>query len=1660
MNKENAGTRNCSDDKIVRDRAIRLFTYLRELTELNTKTIRTSDQYEKVLWFDDIPREMGCHCIAWGPVDEEKSDVWIEIRKPRLKGPPEVPEVLKPWLDLKEIQDSSLEFPHLRERIVVDMPGGLGEGNGAEPQTVFKDLADCPEIKSAWEQYVERKWWPWAEEDRRLQRIQKVYTDLFSIYQKQQRLGEAYEVVLGLGDLEWKAPSGHDVKRHIITAQTSLTFDAPRGVITFGPAGEGAKPALEQDMLEPQERPDPVEQNAIDRQIEEIGDALWDGVQIQVALKAWVNAVSSYGEFDNTLTPSTVVGHNPKINLAPAVILRKRTERSLLRVLQEILEQLRSGHPIPLGVERLVKIVDDSSTSDDMDIKADATNKVLLPLSFEEIYFPLPANEEQLEIAEKLSTRQGVLVQGPPGTGKSHTIANIVCHLLSLGQRVLVTSHTARALKVLRGKFPKEIAELCVILLGDDLSAMQSLEDSVRGISERYNSWDEKKNQQLITELENRLYETRKAEASTLSELRAIREAETYQHPLHFDTYQGTLQSIANRLRLEEPIYNWITMQPKEKDKPPLSNDEAIELARLLRGISKVQEEELRKVLVDPDSLISVSEFVDLVKKEAEAHARYKAAANNQRHPCYPLLAKIPKQQREQIIERLSELRAAYEALLKHIQPWVRQAALQILTDQDRPWCELLNVTRERLGLMGNRVRRISDCQITGLGERTRSIVKTAASALLQHLEAGGRLGFGPFRPKVVKEGMYLIKQVRVDGQLCNKQGPLRNLLEWIEIADQINVLRVHWSRCVEPRPGPFSEQVAEYLDLCRLLERALELKTKIEQIRQIISIIPGFAEPNWHEPTDMRALQDAAEAVTLEEELNQVKSKFNDLEKCLQTVAMLPNAHRMMKEALEVVQKRVEQRYTIVYEFMDRTKRLSHILRHRDSLLKRLEVAAPELASQIMSSFADPAWDIRMAKFTNAWNWARANAWLSRLSDPRAQERLSYAFDLHRSRMQEVIRDLAAAKAWRHCFSRLTEHERQNLMAWKAAIRRVGKGTGKYAPMHRRAARKHMDECRSAIPCWIMPIYRVAESIHPGTDSYDVVIVDEASQSGPEALFLHYLAKRIVVVGDDKQISPEFVGITREDVELLRQRHISDIPHSDAIGVDTSFFTQAEIRYGGRIRLREHFRCMPEIIQFSNNLCYRSEPLIPLRQYGAGRLTPVIVPRPVPEGYQQGQSPRVVNQPEAHAIVGQIKQCCENSIYDGKTMGVISLLGEDQAKLIEKLLLEKIGPEEMEKRHLVCGDAYAFQGDERDVMFLSLVSAPTEGRRIHPLASPRDERRFNVAVSRARDQMWLFHTATLNDLSPSCLRYRLLQYCQNPQVQPITIEGLDIDKLRATAQTMDRDRVKPPLPFDSWFELDVLLKIAGRGYRVIPQFEIAGYRIDLLVEGMKGRLAVECDGDAWHGVDRFQEDMARQRMLERAGLTFWRVRGGTFYRDPDAALDKLWSTLDQLGIYPTSREEGSDNSTNAEETAFHKTEPFSEEFQAISFSGEKGVEGGIPGGRLMSKKIDKFYFGDGEPKSKPDEDEKISLDDLIPLIIKILRRHGGRAHKAEVEREMYARLKSVFDTPWYQEIVSAGVARWQYDISLAKEIAKSRGLIKRPEYSKHGYWELKEKVK
>src|SRR6185369_7511569 len=150
---------------------------------------------------------------------------------------------------------------------------------------------------------------------------------------------------------------------------------------------------------------------------------------------------------------------------------------------------------------------------------------------------------------------------------------------------------------------------------------------------------------------------------------------------------------------------------------------------------------------------------------------------------------------------------------------------------------------------------------------------------------------------------------------------------------------------------------------------------------------------------------------------------------------------------------------------------------------------------------------------------------------------------------------------------------------------------------------------------------------------------------------------------------------------------------------------------------------------QFSNGLSYNWR-IRPLRDASSVVLRPHVVPFRV----QAAEFGRDVNHDEARAIASLISAAIEQPEYASKTFGVIALVGDAQALVTERLLRQHLSVAEIEDRRIVCGNAAHFQGDERDVMFLSMVDVPQDG----PLALRQDDRfkqRYNVAASRARDQ-------------------------------------------------------------------------------------------------------------------------------------------------------------------------------------------------------------------------------------------------------------------------------------------------------------------------------------
>lgn len=137
-------------------------------------------------------------------------------------------------------------------------------------------------------------------------------------------------------------------------------------------------------------------------------------------------------------------------------------------------------------------------------------------------------------------------------------------------------------------------------------------------------------------------------------------------------------------------------------------------------------------------------------------------------------------------------------------------------------------------------------------------------------------------------------------------------------------------------------------------------------------------------------------------------------------------------------------------------------------------------------------------------------------------------------------------------------------------------------------------------------------------------------------------------------------------------------------------------------LMLREHFRCVPEIIGYSNKTSYDFK-IKPLREASSSKLSPAVINYRV-DG--ERTSDGKINEVEAKTIVSLIMACLEEEVYEKATFGVISLLGKEQVDFIQNLLVEKIGNELIEKHEILCGDPSHFQGDEKDIIFLSMIDS------------------------------------------------------------------------------------------------------------------------------------------------------------------------------------------------------------------------------------------------------------------------------------------------------------------------------------------------------------------
>jgi very-short-patch-repair endonuclease len=435
--------------------------------------------------------------------------------------------------------------------------------------------------------------------------------------------------------------------------------------------------------------------------------------------------------------------------------------------------------------------------------------------------------------------------------------------------------------------------------------------------------------------------------------------------------------------------------------------------------------------------------------------------------------------------------------------------------------------------------------------------------------------------------------------------------------------------------------------------------------------------------------------------------------------------------------------------------------------------------------------------------------------------------------------------------------------------------------------------------PVLMMSPLSVAQFLPPGQLSFDLLVMDEASQIQPvDALGAIARCRQVVVVGDERQLPPtkffsKMTGGQSED-EDGDGAQVADI--ESILGLFTA-------RGLPQRMLRWHYRSRHQsLIAVSNSQFYENKLFIVPSPYtqeaGMG-----LQFHHIADGiFDSGNTG--INALEAKTVAEAIIRHAKSS--PELSLGVATFSVKQRRAIQDQLeLLRRINPDTEPFFHSHPSEPFFVknlenvQGDERDVIFISVgYGRNAQGymaMRFGPLSADGGERRLNVLISRAKRRCEVFASITDDDIDlergkgKGVFAFKLfLHFARTGKL--------------ALAQTTGRE-------YDSVFEIQVANAVQERGYLVHPQVGIAGFFIDLAIADANrpGRylLGIECDGASYHRSRSARDrDRLRQAVLEDHGWIIHRIWSTDWFQRPRDQLQRVIAAIEAAKVELDARME------------------------------------------------------------------------------------------------------------------------------------------------------------
>jgi AAA domain len=502
-----------------KDRLIDLVNYVEQVHRLSERVVTRLQDYRDLLLHEtDLKAREGIqHDLIEGG-----EAVWLKIDRLRRTEPPEPSEEIRDWISVSS--DPSKPVSRISEKVrtitLRDAEKLLAQGllladdvikpikasdDGIERRDVILRLHQQPGLANAITSYIEGPWRSWAEREQPRRETIAIYEKLFALEQSLEAAGgeSAKELVWGLGLVRWHQPpiaidhclieqlveievDPHDASLRIRPRSTE-PFVYIKPFFDLGLPGAQIVFDRARKMLSDSE---------ISAEINPFQRSTYEAVLRLAATQLETGAVY-YPDVREDHTDRSLPPLSDKLIVSDhwTIYGRARADNFLIQDLARLKDAIGAAENddgLPPAGRRLVQPPEDKPRTDDSGLEeilraglgGSGTTKrpEVYPtepaseVRVDSFFFPKPFNKEQVEIVRRLEKSDGLVVQGPPGTGKTHTIANLICHYMAMGRRVLVTAQSEAALTVLRDHLPPEIRSLAVALLTSEREGLRQLE--------------------------------------------------------------------------------------------------------------------------------------------------------------------------------------------------------------------------------------------------------------------------------------------------------------------------------------------------------------------------------------------------------------------------------------------------------------------------------------------------------------------------------------------------------------------------------------------------------------------------------------------------------------------------------------------------------------------------------------------------------------------------------------------------------------------------------------------------------------------------------------------------------------------------------------------------------------------------------------------------------------------------------------------------------------------------------------------------------------------------------------------------------------------------------------------------------------------------------